>query len=303
MNGAEPYAAQPPLKRVEMAVSIDSFAIVAFPVLFEGRGNMPPLLSESAIWWFSSHFCQHSVRKGQGMRWLRQVEFLLLVAGVLMLAFYAASRVRSAALSNAELQRFKTQQRVLVTGPRGVALSTAAPDFSLWSEKRIKEYQESLAAQFSPAIGILRIPKINVEVPVLEGTDDLILNRGVGHVNGTAYPGENGNVAIAGHRDGFFRGLKDLVVGDKIEMITLQQTETYVIDRITIVEPTDVSVLQPRPHSSLTLITCYPFYFIGSAPQRYIVQAFIKDSPITSGEARVGFERGLGAMSQPVVTR
>jgi len=237
------------------------------------------------------------------MRWLRQLELLLLIAGVLMLALYVASRVHSAALSNAELQRFRTQQRVSVAGPRGVDLSTAAPDFSLWSEKRVKEYQESLASHFTPAIGILRIPKINVEVPVLEGTDDLILNRGVGHVNGTAYPGESGNVAIAGHRDGFFRGLKDVVVGDKIELVTMHQTETYVIDRITIVERTDVSVLQPRSHSSLTLITCYPFYFIGSAPQRYIVQAFIKDSPTTNAQARVWLEPGLGDLTQQVVTR
>jgi sortase A len=237
------------------------------------------------------------------MRWLRQLEILLLVGGVLMLAFYVASRVRSAALSKAELQRFKTQQRVSVVGPRGVALSTAAPDFSLWSEKRVKEYEESLASHFSPAIGILRIPKINVEVPVLEGTDDLILNRGVGHVKGTAYPGEDGNVAIAGHRDGFFRGLKDVVVGDKIELVTLQQAETYIIDRITIVEPTDVSVLQPRSHSSLTLITCYPFYFIGSAPQRYIVQAFIEDSPAPNSQARARRERWLADRNQQVVTR
>jgi len=237
------------------------------------------------------------------MRWLRQLELLLLVAGVLLLALYVASRVHSTVLSNAELQRFKTQQRVSVAGPRGVNLSTAAPDFSLWSEKRVKEYQESLASHFSPAIGILRIPKISVEVPVLEGTDDLILNRGVGHVNGTAYPGENGNVAIAGHRDGFFRGLKDVVVGDKIELITLQQTETYVIDRITIVERTDVSVLQPRSHSSLTLITCYPFYFIGSAPQRYIVQAYIKDSAAANVQARERPEWRPGELTQQAVSR
>jgi sortase A len=237
------------------------------------------------------------------MRWLRQLEVLLLVTGVMLLGLYVASRVQSAVLSTAELQRFKTQERVSVAGPRGVALSTVAPDFSLWSEKRIKEYQESLAVQFSPAIGILRIPKINVEVPVLEGTDDLILNRGVGHVNSTAYPGEDGNVAIAGHRDGFFRGLKDVVVGDKIELVTLQQTETYIIDRITIVEPTDVSVLQPRSHSSLTLITCYPFYFIGSAPQRYIVQAFIKDSATKNAQARVWLEHGLGDLTRKVVAR
>ena len=220
------------------------------------------------------------------MRWLRQLERLLLIVGVLALALYVAARIHRTVLSNAVLRSFKTQARVPVAGPQGKALSTAAPDFSLWSGKRVKEYQESLEAHFSPAIGILRIPKIEVEVPVLEGTDDLILNRGVGHVAGTANPGENGNVAIAGHRDGFFRGLKDVVVGDKIELVTLQRTETYTIDRITIVERTDVSVLQPRARASLTLITCYPFYFVGSAPQRYIVQAFIADSAATSFQTR-----------------
>jgi sortase A len=220
------------------------------------------------------------------MKWRRKIELWLGILGVLMLAFYVAARVHRSVLSNAELERFKTQVRVPVAGPRGVALTTSVPDFGLWSEKRVKEYQESLAEHFSPAIGILRIPKINVEVPVLEGTDDLVLNRGVGHVAGTATPGEDGNVAIAGHRDGFFRGLKDVVVGDKIELVTPDGTENYIIDSITVVARTDVSVLQRRSRSSLTLITCYPFYFIGSAPQRYIVQAVTADSAAGNVQAR-----------------
>lgn len=229
------------------------------------------------------------------MRWLRQVERLLLVAGVLLLVIYVAARVHRAVLSKAEMQTFKAKARVPVPSPRGVALSTTVPDFSLWSEKRVKQYQESLAAQFSPAMGILRIPKIDVEVPVLEGTDDLVLNRGVGHVAGTANPGDDGNVAIAGHRDGFFRGLKDVAVGDKIELVTLQTTDTYVVDDIIIVDPTDVSVLRPRSRSSLTLITCYPFYFIGSAPQRYIVQASIANAPRATIHARARPELGPDA--------
>lgn len=214
-------------------------------------------------------------KNGHVMRWMRYFERGLLVVGVLLLALYVAARVHRTVMWNADLHSFKALARVPVAGPRGVGLSTTVPDFSLWSEKRVQEYEESLSAHFSPAIGILRIPKIDVDVPVLEGTDDLTLNRGVGHVAGTANPGENGNMAIAGHRDGFFRGLKDVVVGDKIELVTLQGSETFVIDRITIVLPTDVWVLQPRVRSSLTLITCYPFYFIGSAPQRYVVQASI----------------------------
>ena len=147
------------------------------------------------------------------MKWLRQLERLLFFVGIVCVAVYIAARIHSAVLANAELQRFKAAQMVSTIGPDGPPLTTSIPNFSLWSEKRVKDYQESLAAHFTPAMGILRIPKINVEVPILEGTDDLSLNRGVGHVAGTANVGENGNIAIAGHRDGFFRGLKDVVVG------------------------------------------------------------------------------------------
>jgi sortase A len=212
------------------------------------------------------------------MHWLRKLERVLLILGVLMLALYVAARIHRTVLSKAELQRFKTRQLVSGAGPRAMARTTANPDFSLWSERRIEDYQESLAEHFVPAIAILRIPKIHIEVPVLEGTDDLSLNRGVGHVAGTANPGENGNMAIAGHRDGFFRGLKDIGLGDTIGIVTPERTETYIIDRITIVDPSDISVLQPRPRASLTLVTCYPFYFVGSAPKRYIVQASVADS-------------------------
>ena len=210
------------------------------------------------------------------MGWLRKIERLLLIFGVLMLVLYTASRIDQTVLSGAELQRFKAEQPASAS-PRAVPLPGAAPDFTLWAEQRIKDYQESLAAHFPPALAVLRIPKIHVEVPVLEGTDDLSLNRGVGHVPNTSYPGADGNVAIAGHRDGFFRGLKDIALGDTLEMVTSEGTETYVIDRIAIVDPSDLSVLQPRAHASLTLITCYPFYFVGSAPKRYIVQASVAD--------------------------
>jgi sortase A len=219
------------------------------------------------------------------MNWLRNIERLLLIFGVLMLAFYLSARLHTTVLVNAELQRFRGQQPASANDLRPVALTGVNPDFSLWSKRRIKDYQESLVAHFAPAIAILRIPKIHVEVPVLEGTDDLSLNRGVGHVAGTASPGENGNMAIAGHRDGFFRGLKDAGLGDMIEMDTPGRTETYVIDRITIVDPTDRSVLEPSRRASLTLVTCYPFYFIGSAPKRYIVRASVVDSTSENAHA------------------
>lgn len=119
---------------------------------------------------------------------------------------------------------------------------------------------------------------MNLEVPVLEGTDDFTLNRAVGHIEGTAEPGQNGNVGIAGHRDGFFRGLKDIQVGDAIEVITQTATSHYLVDEILIVSPQDVSVLRRRSRASLTLVTCYPFYFVGSAPKRFIIHAYMANS-------------------------
>jgi sortase A len=211
------------------------------------------------------------------MGWISKLEHLLRNAGVLLVALFVVAMVHRIVLSGAELKQFKVRQTVLAAESKQLAQSTATPDFTLWSEQRVRDYQASLAAHFSAAVGILRIAKIKLEVPILEGTDVVNLNRGVGHVAGTANPGEDGNVAIAGHRDGFFRGLKDVSLGDALEVASLQDTETYIVDRITVVDPSDVSVLQARTRSSLTLITCYPFHYIGSSPKRYIVQASVID--------------------------
>ena len=125
---------------------------------------------------------------------------------------------------------------------------------------------------------------MGLEVPVLEGTDDLTLNRAVGHIADTAAPGAPGNSGIAGHRDGFFRALKDLTAGDSLELETLQSKETYRVERTWIVDPEDVTVLDPTPTPAVTLVTCYPFYFVGSAPQRYIVRAERVASLLTNRE-------------------
>ena len=146
-------------------------------------------------------------------------------------------------------------------------------DTSLWSEKRVRDFRQSLAASFAPPLAVLGIPKIGLRVAILEGTDDLTLNRGIGHIEGTPRPGDAGNSGVAGHRDGFFRGLKDVRAGDRLELETARGTEEYRVEKISIVLPEDVSVLDPSPGHVLTLVSCYPFYFVGDAPQRYIVRA------------------------------
>lgn len=177
-------------------------------------------------------------------------------------------------------------RRIPATAPTPTALPAETrtlpgetpPDYTLWSRERIKAYEESLAQKTSDPMAVLRIPKIGLEVAVLEGTDDFTLNRAVGHIEDTARPGESGNVGIAGHRDGFFRGLKDIVKGDSLELETLKGTETYRVDDIWIVQPEDVQVLDPTPEPAITLVACYPFYFVGHAPQRYIVRAVRQDA-------------------------
>jgi sortase A len=157
-------------------------------------------------------------------------------------------------------------------------LRTPAVDVSLWSEERIAAWRSTLQLPGPAPLGVLRISRIGLEVPVLEGTDELTLNRGVGHIEDTAAPGLNGNAGIAGHRDGFFRGLKDVSVGDIVELETLPgRKQHYRIDQTWIVSPEDVWVIDPTPTRSLTLVTCYPFYFIGAAPKRFIVRAVRSD--------------------------
>jgi sortase A len=205
-----------------------------------------------------------------------RIELVLYVVGFVMVAFYSAARIEASLWSHASILSFKQSQKESSTGDAGSDnQDNSGFDFSLWSSKRIEAYQQSLAQHFDPPVAVLRVEKIHLEVPVLEGTDDLTLNRGVGRIAGTARPGEDGNIGIAGHRDGFFRGLKDIELGDTLELVTAGQTGTYVVDEVEIVNPDDVSVLRATSVPTLTLVTCYPFYFIGSAPQRYIVHASI----------------------------
>ncbi|HEU4484680.1 MAG TPA: class D sortase [Povalibacter sp.] len=121
---------------------------------------------------------------------------------------------------------------------------------------------------------VLRIPKLALEVPVYEGTSDVTLNRGAGRITGTAaVDSATGNIGIAAHRDGFFRPLKDIAVGDALSIATLSGEREYRVTKLDIVDPDDVSVLQSTDDSTVTLVTCYPFYYVGSAPKRYIVTA------------------------------
>lgn len=206
-------------------------------------------------------------------------ERILLLLGLVLLGVWGGAWADRIISSRAALLKFEADEsgstESSVTQAHGPA-SGSVVDFSLWSPNRVQAFRDSLASAADAPLAILNIPKIHLEVPVFNGTDDLILNRGVGRILGTARIGQGGNLGIAGHRDGFFRGLKDIGPGDVVELVLRTETLTYVIDHIQIVNPEDVRVLRPTPDATLTLVTCYPFYFVGNAPQRYIVSASVR---------------------------
>ena len=222
------------------------------------------------------------------MRLKKHLQRWLLPAGVVLLAFCAAANLHELILSRAAIRRFEDLRRATgnnIAGQNPIVQPpvVSPPDFLLWSEQRIKHYEESFSDRLAPPIAVIRIDRIHVEAPVLEGTDDLTLNRGVGHIAGTALFGQNGNVGLAGHRDGFFRALKDIRVGDRIDLEEPGRVETYTVDNLRIVDLSDVSVLRSGGRPALTLVTCYPFYYIGNAPQRFIVHAVPADSNARGG--------------------
>jgi len=122
-------------------------------------------------------------------------------------------------------------------------------------------------------IGRLEIPRLGLSVVFVEGDDPKTLRRAVGHIPGTPLPGDPGNIALTGHRDTFFRPLRKIRPNDIIVVTTLQGEYRYRVVSTKIVDPDNVSVLDPSDHQILTLVTCYPFYFVGSAPDRFIVRA------------------------------
>jgi LPXTG-site transpeptidase (sortase) family protein len=125
------------------------------------------------------------------------------------------------------------------------------------------------------AFAKLSIPRLHAVVYVVEGTDHDDLRRGPGHLEGTAFPGAYGNCVIAGHRDTHFRVLKDIHKGDEIDLETSNGNFTYRVDEISVVSPDNTSSLQPTSEPVLNLITCYPFWYVGSAPKRFVVRAGI----------------------------
>jgi sortase A len=201
-------------------------------------------------------------------RLLRAAEHTCLWGGVFAIAVFATGYAKPRAQAIETVASFQQMQRWVTT----------EPDMSLWSPERIAAYEEALGDQNNPTLGVIRIDSVNIEAPIYPGDSDAVLDRGVGWIEGTTQPGRSGNVGLAAHRDGFFRGLKDIAIGDSINTSTLNGNRRYTVTGIEVITPDDSFVLQPTASATLTLVTCYPFYFVGSAPNRFVVYA-MEDSP------------------------
>ena len=137
----------------------------------------------------------------------------------------------------------------------------------------------SMAPAVRGLVGRIDVPRLKLSALAREGADVLTLSRAVGHIPGTAFPGDSGNAGFAAHRDTFFRPLKSVRNGDEVILTTTRGVYRYLVTGTRIVEPQDVSVLDATAGATLTLVTCYPFEYVGSAPQRFIVHAALQAGP------------------------
>ena len=181
---------------------------------------------------------------------LRLLEWALLAVGCLAIGWYINVDI-GAAREQAALSRELESARPRATIPSGTT--------------------EAIAAR--APIARIEMPRLKLSAAAREGVDTRTLRTAVGHIPGTALPGEPGNSAFAAHRDTFFRPLKDVRTGDEVVLTTPAGVYHYAVATTRIVEPSDVSVLAATPDPTLTLVTCYPFDYVGTAPQRFIVRA------------------------------
>src|SRR5262245_13174537 len=196
---------------------------------------------------------------------MRVLEIVLLVVGLACIGLYVFFTVQ-ADMRQAELERaLEDQLRTPETG------ESATPP------RKLSE---------GDLVGKLEIPRLNVSVMVMEGIEDSTLRLGAGHIPGTSFPGASGNVGIAAHRDTFFREIRNIKASDVIRFTTPRGTVAYRVATTKIVPPSDVQVLEPTTEETITLVTCYPFYYIGPAPKRFVVQATRDRSDARSLESK-----------------
>jgi sortase A len=208
------------------------------------------------------------------------MEAFLLLAGVIAIGIWGWSYVRRAV--------FQTWGNLVLDRRIDVRSATVSPS------RAAPQAQAPPPIRNGALIGRLAIPRLNVRAVVREGAGQDTLDVALGHIPGTALPGQPGNAGIAGHRDTLFRGLRKIEKNDVIEFQTPDGDYRYKVESTGIVKPDNVAVLNAGRHPEMTLVTCYPFYYVGSAPDRFIVKARLVDPP-----AAPKFSAGAGSELSP----
>jgi sortase A len=200
--------------------------------------------------------------------------------GLLLVSLAVASSVATHLGHEEALKGFAQARAAEASRPSSEAtrgLGHSEPDQSLWATERIRRYEESGWGFIGRPEAVLRIPRLGLEVPVFAGATEEHMTRGAGRIAGSPPFGEPGNVGVSSHRDGYFRGLKDIRVGDEIVVDTLTHRYRYVVEEIRVTDPENTTVLWPGTVPEVTLVTCYPFYYFGNAPQRFVVRAELRE--------------------------
>lgn len=221
---------------------------------------------------------------------MKIVERLLWVTGVALMAVFVGgvglseyNRVNDIAEFKALLAEAHAAEVAVdpdeSAGTAGeLEVDLANPDQTLWSDTRKAHFEDSRNQQAGKVLALFSIPSLDLEVPLYDGASELNMNLGIARIEGTSHPGGEGNLGIAGHRDGYFRVLQDIKFGDEILLTTVDGVLTYTVDELKIVDPSAIEVLNDRGRASITLVTCYPFYFVGHAPERFIVHATLQET-------------------------
>jgi LPXTG-site transpeptidase (sortase) family protein len=231
---------------------------------FKSDGVKEPRASHWSEWCTPLNGPRGFFLAGQGC-WLRHLHRIFYTVGILSLA-YCVVVIFEAALAQSRAREILHDLQVqFASAPARTIPATPAPGAVLAS---------------------LESPRIGLSVMVLEGTDKRTLRLGAGHLPGSALPWQGGNVVIAGHRDTFFRSLRDIRVGDQLYLTSPEGRHRYQIVWARVVLPKETQALEPTPEASLTLVTCYPFAYVGPAPDRLVIRAVRAETSVPSGQYR-----------------
>jgi sortase A len=190
---------------------------------------------------------------------LRWPERTLFIVGLLLIGLWFKHDTEARAFRSAETKKLEVAR----LGGESTHAAARRPAKEAWCPTTLE----------SGVFGRIEIPRLGISALIAEGTEPAQLDRAVGHISTTVFPGQSGNCALAGHRDSFLRGLGNVRENDIIRIDTLQDSYTYLVEWGTVVEPHRVDVLDSTAAPSLTLVTCYPFHYVGPAPERFVVRA------------------------------